>query len=295
MALSADQRRLVARRSSLAFKIANAEVTYAGSLAALRAVDHATAASRGYADVLTAANGNIPLGGTFQRGATGDTSATRPPEGEVDVEGQVWLGTAVTGGAGDITDLGQFVYASDDATLTFTRPTLGLPIGVATRYLTGTNYNVYLFSFGELCAISLGGAGQDNIYLGSVDLAVINPNDPGGAKVNVRTGWPCPYHAKITDFFALVDVATVAASGTDGYDLNLELGGTDLTGGVLTIAGANAIGTKISLSSAQAITAANVMHEGDLLDVEVIAGASGDDMTAGRVDLWMQVERLAGY
>lgn len=293
MALSADAKRLLRARTRQALKVANSEVIYAGSYAALRSSSHATTASWGYADVLTAAAGNIPMGGFFNVGQTGDTSATVPPEGEIDVTPQVVKQVSVAGGTGDITDLGQLVYMSDDDTFTFTRPTLGLPLGVAVRYHTGTTYDVALFSFGELCAIALGGAGQQLLYVGSYDLTAHTEVGSGGTPVNLRTSFPMPYHGKITATFAMIDVVLAGIATGETENIQFEIGGTDVTGGVIGLQIGQAKGAKVAGSS---VTGNNVFHEGDSLDVEIVGGqsAASTNITAGRVDVYLEVQPLLG-
>ena len=83
-----------------------------------------------------------------------------------------------------------------------------------------------------------------------------------------------------------------------GKTLNLELGGVDLTGGVLSLGFGNidALADVDNKISATAITAGNEFNDGDLLDVELIAGGTG--LTAGidnaSFELWADVEYRAG-
>src|SRR5690606_7343048 len=97
---------------------------------------------------------------------------------------------------------------------------------------------------------------------------------------------------EIVDIFAMVDVAITANTG-GMFKLNLEIDGTDLTGGVLEF-GAAALGTKLTLATAQAITGNNRFHKGSLLDIELEESATGDDLTAGRIDLFAVVRALPG-
>lgn len=282
MALSANKLRTLRSALDLAFKVKDAHQTYAGSLAALAGPDHPTAADRGYGRVWSGAAGEIPLGGFVQRKVKGDTAATPVKEMEVRSVAEDFIAEriAVTGAAA-ITDVGKPVYWSDDDTLTLTRPTRGIPAGVIVRWHTSTTSDVFIFGFATLCAIGLGGAGQELVYLGHYDADSVATGD-------LRTGLPLQYRGKILNVFAMVDKAITGAGGTAA--INLEIDGTNITGGVVTVSTA-AGGTKGAKLSGTAVTAANVFSEAALLDVEA---ATVTDMTGGSFDLYMEVERLFG-
>lgn len=282
MALSADKTRTMRGLRQLAIRMANGVTGYGGGYAGLRGPNHGT--SQGDADSFDDENGMIPLGGFLQRQKVGDTSASPAPEAEIGgVSGpddRVLIEETVTGAAAQ-TDVGKMVYLTDDDTLTLTRPTLGIPIGVIVRWHTSTTCDVYLFDFGTLCAIALGGSGQDIWNLGTFDANTL-------AAGNIRTGIAAPYHGEFLEFYAIVDVA-LASSG-DFADLNLEIGGTDVTGGVITLTAPVAKGVKVA---GTAITAAAVFHEGDLIDIEV-ATSPFADLTAGSFTLYATVKRHLG-
>ena len=80
----------------------------------------------------------------------------------------------------------------------------------------------------------------------------------------------------------------IASGGGGTVDYNLEIGGTNVTGGVVTIADGDVQGDK---KSGTAITGAAVFHEGDLIDVEAVVGTAN---TGGRFDLFAKVIRKPG-
>jgi hypothetical protein len=84
------------------------------------------------------------------------------------------------------------------------------------------------------------------------------------------TSYPLPGAGRIVGFRYVPQVVTTTAG--DGMDLNLEIGTTNLTGGVLglTSANTNALGVVVS---ATAITAGNTYAPGALLSIEGATGA----------------------
>jgi len=286
-ALTATEQRNIRGRLTQAFKVADAAQFYAGSFAALRLNSFATTADRGYAEPYTAAAGTLPLSGFAERGVLGDTDADVPPEVELSIDGYILRNKAVTGVTA-ITDVGSLVYLSNDNDLTLTRPTYGVPCGIIVRWHTSTSCDILMFSLGELVVLSLSGGGKMLIPLGSFDLATINAS---ASQQNLRTGIVLPFHGKIVDFFAMVDVALTAGTSTEGVTLSLEIDGTDVAGGDLEAQSGDAAAAKLTSTD---ITGDNEFHEGSLLDVQIVELNTGDDLTAGRVDLFIEVEILPG-
>lgn len=226
---------------------------------------HGTSATRGRVAPWTGADGEIPLGRATSR-QTGDTSATPIVEATVDMSAYIAKNIAVTGLAGTIADNFKKVYQiTDDNTFTLTRPAAGsstLPVGVVTRFISSTNCDVYFFSFETMCAIALAGGGSSNVLVG-----VVNGVESAG---NHATGIVLTGHGKILSCYGVVFEPMADADST--ATVNLEIGGTNVTGGVITWATADVLGDK---KDGTAITAANEFHDGDLLDVEVAAGTAG--------------------
>ncbi len=279
MALSRNLNRQHKKALGLEVEIVNTEVIFGGSFAGMFTISAATATSRGRGDVYNDAEGMFFLGGWYNQDVTGDTTASPTIKSRTHIVGAVLENVTVVNGVGDRTDNLLPVYLTDDDILDFTRPTLGAAVGFPVKHLTGTSYDIQLMSAMDHWLHTMAGSGQYTWHLGSFDLTVAGSG-------NLATGIQIAHHANITDFYAIVDVAT-AVTAMD-VDLNLEIGGTSITGGVISITGINARGVKIS---GTAITALNTVHEGDLLDIEMVVNSSP---SAGRVNLYAEVQLLPG-
>lgn len=122
--------------------------------------------------------------------------------------------------------------------------------------------------------------GPTPFYLGSRPLAAMTAAD-------VLTTFPLNRPGKITAFRAVVKVVTTdnAAAAT----LNLEIGTTDLTGGVLTLGDGDTAPTITPIGKvieATAITAANTFVAGDTISIECSAYTTYND---GEVEFWIDV------
>ncbi len=266
MALSANETTYKPRDPQTAeFEVVNASEIYGNAYVAIGGQNHGTAATRGRLAGANDADNLIYLGFATER-ATGNTSATPVVDAGVDMGGRIIRDLAVSNLSGDNTDVGQKVYLTDDNTFDITEPNIAHPIGVVVRDVSATNADVYFFSFGELQCISMAGAGAYTWHLGTV-VAELQ------ASGNMLTGITCRHHGRITSVYAIC-----ASAPTDAdldIDINLEIEGTNVTGGVVALEAADTISTK---KSGTAVTAANVFHDGDLIDVEGVVNASG---TAG--------------
>lgn len=262
MALAANGQAVVKAPHTLALEAVNAAAIYNQSFMMLGSRDHGTAGVVGRAQAWNDEVGAIPLGFSMAR-TTGDTAASPIVNAEVDLQSRIHANVAVTGLTGDVTDVGRVVYMTDDNTFTLTRPTLGHPVGIVSRWRSATNADVYAFSFGELCAIGFAGAGRPGLWL----LGIVS----GGAGTgNVATGIVAPSHGRILSTYGIVVEPQTDADAD--LDFNLEIGGTNVTGGVIEFVTADLIGAK---KAGTAVTAANVFHEGDLIDIECVANTAG--------------------
>lgn len=270
--------------AGLPVEIADAVTVFKGRYNGIRGPDHAT--TQGFVDSYAGEKGMFFAGIlehadglTEKLGATADTP---PPEGGIFLEPTILKRVSVAGVAsrGDILKL---VYATDNQTLTLTRPaTNSTPIAVVVNFHTGTTCDVLLFGFAVQAAIDLAGAGKDIIYLGSIDFGTSADGD-------LKTGIPMPYHGEILEFFTITEATLVGAGGT--ILVNGELGGVNITGGVVTVSTAAqaAVGTK---SAGTAITALSTFHDGDLLDIE--GASAGGTRTSGSVGLYAVVKKKLG-
>lgn len=262
MALSANTFRVVERVASARFLVASAAVCYKGSLVGLN--------SSGLAGPLGASYPNFV--GIADQKVTGDGSTEYVTCCQLPT---ILKGITVTGASAQA-DVGKPVNATDDGTFTLTL-TSGYRVGRVLEWITSTTCDVVLVPPMGVDARLFGQ--RELLYLGHYDFA-------STADGNLRTAIPLPFRGKIVDVFAMVDVAMTGSGGTTA--INLEIGGVNVTGGVVTVSTA-AGGTKGTKLAGTAVTAANMFEAGDTLDVE--AASSGGTRTTGTFDLYATVER----
>jgi len=108
----------------------------------------------------------------------------------------------------------------------------------------------------------------------------------GTAAAEPVTNWTPGYAFEIVQFECVTSVLLAGAGGSRVF--NIEIGATNLTGGVLTAVIANAaVGT---LTAATAITGNNVGTASDNISIELAAG--GTEFTAGSITLILTVRNL---
>lgn len=275
---------LIENPGGIALAIADTVTVYKGRLAAIRGPDHAT--SQGDVDNWAETPGLVPAGilpsANGLASAAGDAAALPPPKAALSVLPQILERVAVTGAA-SAADVLKPVYASDNATLTLTRPADDAVVqGFVTKWHTSTTCDVMTLGLLGQLLLGMAGGNRQILDLGHFDNAEL-------ANGNIATGIVLPFHGKFISLHGMVEKAFTGSGGT--AEVNLEIGGTNVTGGVLTVstAAGGTVGTKLDATD---ITAANVFHEGDVLDVEV--ANAGGTRTAGRVRLYAIVERLPG-
>jgi hypothetical protein len=103
---------------------------------------------------------------------------------------------------------------------------------------------------------------------------------------NAFTGFVARCHGAIISEYLVV--AEVLTGGGASLTFNSEIGGTNVTGSAVVWTTANASGAKVA---GAAVTAANVFHEGDLIDIEVALGTAG---TGGLATYVIEYERRLG-
>ena len=259
MALAANGTAVLRESAQIAMQAVNAAAIYNQARVMGGDRSHATP---GRVGPCAAADGEIPLGRATSR-QTGDTGATPIVEATVDTQPYVAKNIAVTGLAGTYADNLRKVYQVDDLALTIVKPASNaLPVGVISRFISATNADVYFFGFDALCAIALAGGGQTTMLVG-----IVNGVESAG---NHATGIVMSGHGRILAVYGVVFEPITDADAT--ATINLEIGGTNVTGGVITWATADVLGDN---KAGTAVTAANVFHDGDLLDIEVAAGTAG--------------------
>lgn len=178
-------------------------------------------------------------------------------------------------GASAITDIGKLVYCTDGSTYTLTKPTTGLPVGFITNWRSSTYCDVYFFGFKDAVNWQIARGHREIMDFGTFPTNALQ----GTAAVTLFTAPAALKHYKFISLHAQPmahDNAAVAGAQT----VNLAIGGTNVTGGVLSLGygdcdAAGDMGTEID---ATAITAANEVHEGDV--VTLLMAASGTGFTA---------------
>jgi hypothetical protein len=124
------------------------------------------------------------------------------------------------------------------------------------------------------------------VYTVSIPLALASMTT---SAADLVTGWIPGHAGKI---LKVQFVTTTLGTGSGASQvINLEIGSTDVTGGVLTLllADATPLG---KIKDATAITAANEFTATDSISVEV--AASGTVFTAGSGALLIQIQNLQG-
>jgi hypothetical protein len=283
-ALSTDTPRTTATILGTQAQVVNADTAYSGGVAALCTTQHATSGSRGRTEPFSGAVGQLVAGLYSRATRLGDTSASPPVATSISIEDQRVEYLAVTGLAGTVADNFKLVYATTDNDFTLTRPAApnGNPVGIVVQFRTATTCDIILYGLVTQLGIALGGG-----TLRSECIGVVAPVLTGSA--NLLTGWKAPCHGRILSVYA-----ECIAANTDvdvDSDINLEIGGTNVTGGVVELIYTDAAGDK---KSGTAVSAANVFHAGDAIDVEVTVNTAGTATDPGLYNLYVEFETLPG-
>jgi hypothetical protein len=218
-------------------------------------------------------------GGAAETTTLGDTTASPPPETRTNVGEKVLVRATVTG----VTSRGDIlkpVYATDDNTLTLTRPTTGEVIGIVTDWHTSTTCDVLVFAIDARAAAA---STVDHVYLGTIDFA-------STADANLRTSLPFPYHGVILSVSAMISIPCVGSGGTSTIGLEID-GAPAVTGGafVLSTAAGGTVGTALSVT---AVTGNNVLREGSLIDI--VGSSTSGTRTTGACEVFAKIQRRPG-
>ena len=280
MALTADTTKQSAGKQLIAPQIADAIRIFAGSYSQIGSRDHGTAAKVGAAAPFASEAGAIATGFNSKGNTLGSVATSPVPEAELDVGGQIVKDLTCAGLAGTKADVMRLVYATDDATFTLVRPaTLAQVVGVVTRFVSGTVCDVLFLGIEALVALGLAGGGAETKLL-----AVISGASGGGG--TFATGIEMQGHGRITGVYGTVVEPLVG--GGASLSVNLEIRGTNVTGGVIPWVLAAAAGSK---KAGTAVTAANVFSNGSLIDVEI---AESTVSTAGIMAVYANILREPG-
>lgn len=188
-------------------------------------------------------------------------------------------------GIGSKADIHKPVYPSDNQTLSITAPAVGTPNGFVSDWISGTTGDLQLFSREGAVLLGLLGGAK------SREVMNISSKALEAAAATVIGRFTATNRGRITGLYAVLsadDAGTVAGD----VDLNLQIGGVDVTGGVLPLAFGDTQGTKIS---APAITALNVFNGGQDITLEI--GVSTTPFTTEQLSLYhiyIEIEHLPG-
>ena len=207
------------------------------------------------------------------------------------VRGKIIQQWAVTGAA-SAADNGKLVYASDGQTLTLTVPTTGMPFGHIVKWISSTLCDVYFYSFNESLARILNGS---SIYE-QMEFGTFPTNALQGTAAAILKTIISKSHYKFISLHAqCVGYDNAAVAGSQA--LNLDIGGTNVTGGVLTVAytDVDAVADMGAAIDATAITALNEVHQGDTVKLEMAASGTGFTADcAAAIQVYAIIQKLPG-
>lgn len=198
---------------------------------------------------------------------------------------------AVTG-ASAAADSGKLVYATDGQTLTLTAPATGLPFGHIVRWISSTLCDVYFYSYNESLMRLL--QGTSNYKLKNFGTFPSNALQ-GTAGVTLWQETAYEHYKFISLSAQCVAHDNAALAGSQA--INLDINGTNVTGGALTVAytDVDAAGDMGAVVSASAITAENEVHQGDTVKLEMAASGTGFTADcAAAIQIYAVVQILAG-
>jgi hypothetical protein len=260
------------RGQTRSFVVKNATTLYAGALVGLD--------QNGFLDRWSDTAGHRFIGVCTQT-VTGNTSATPPVEAIVNVSGVTLVdvpiaGTFVQG------DVRQRVYCSTDNPADFAKGQTSMvgAIGQAIRFKSSGVGDVKLYTPEEHDAVSARQRNTGNTYCLTIPVNLASIAGTG----DVLTEVVIPHAFRLVRFDASVKVPVT--TGGRAATLNLEIGTTDVTGGVLALTSANCtpLGAKITGTN---ITANSTGSANGLLSVEasaVTAFAEGQVI----LEIWIQ-------
>lgn len=181
--------------------------------------------------------------------------------------------------------VGAPVYCATDNPADATLIPSGQMIGHVAQFVsTGRGYIKLMTLHQALERVNDRAKHFERLCLGIFDGADITAAD-------LVTSLPLDGNGRIVRFFAVV-LKVTTDTDADAV-INLEIGTTDLTGGVLTIAdvndATNPLDTKGEVKNATAITGNNLFQDGDTLSVEASGVTAFSD---GRIALYAVIERF---
>lgn len=177
------------------------------------------------------------------------------------------------------------LYATGENTVSLTPA--GTPIGYVKEFVSSGVGNIVLFSEQVAVALGLVGGNIDEIHLGSIP----NSNPLEGTAAIILCSMVAYRRFKILEAYAFC-TSKDAGESVLAQTVQLKVGATAVTGGVITLATTDTAGLK---KAGTAITALNLVASGDVVTANLVAsgtGATANTLTA--YDIRMKVQYLPG-
>lgn len=253
MALSSGQNIESRATTVIEPEIVDAQTIDAGGLTVIGRGDAAIVANRGRARKYANTADLFPVGHQQQQDTLGDTSASPIPRANIRTADFILERVAVAGLAGDNTDMLKSVYFTDEDTLTFTEPAgPNMVIGIVIKPVDSSQADVLIFGMISLMLQAMARAGGRDTFL----VGVVSGVSGGGyTAANVYT---LLSRIKFDDVYGVVVEPLVG--GGASLDVNLQVAGSDVTGGVIPWVLADAVGA--NKASGGPITAGGVGTKG---------------------------------
>lgn len=231
----------------------------------------------------------IPAGVVIGQSNGDNTSLTGDGTVAAVTRGGILMKSVAVTGASAATDFMKPVYCTDGQTLTLTQPSAGVACGRIAKWISSTTCDVYLYDPIEASERNRGAKKYKSFGTYGLDAF-------SGTSAQTCHTETSLEHYKIISLHALpraFDAGVIAGAQT----FNLAIGGTDTAGGVLTLgyASFDATGDMGTVIDATAITAANEVHMGDTVILEMAAFGTG--FTANQsasVEIYAVIEEIPG-
>jgi len=286
MALSADAKydtKDIYR--SMPATIQSAATLYDFAFSSVKHEDASTTAQVGTMLGFASSNDHIPLGIAHTQGdsRTGNVDNTAvlggPAEGRFNFERTAYLLT-ISSMAGNYRDRGRQIWCSADGTFSKTRASKNAFCGIVIEEYSTTQ------------AWVLVAAGMDQVIIQKCVTRYVQPLGVityGASGAVTWQDFSAPHHGAITDTWGSVIRPLAGATTGVSSSVQISIGGTDISGGVILWQVSNAMGTKVAGSS---VTGTNIFHEDDLIDV--VATNSNSGLTQGFASIFATVDVLLG-
>lgn len=228
----------------------------------------AIALSTGLLEFMDDSDDLVPVGVILGNSRGLNDSLTGDATEKAVTRGGIILESVTVTGASAITDRFKLVYMSDGQIFTLTKPASGQAVGYVVDWKSSTTCDVYIFSPAESIMFGYLSGGSAR-YL--FNAATINSKAMEGTSAITLATHTMQGHGKIVSAYH-VCYAKDAGASAGSQTVNWDIGGTNLSGGVHTVAFGNTQGSK---TAATAITGNNEFHDGDTLVLEMAASGTG--------------------